>query len=107
MTDFDDQLMQDAADDARTVAYIQAYLPQELKETFTEDDLYYFLDVLGEYYVDLIERSGDSEEVDIDIEAVAEHLVRQAAKDGQGTFRPEDVRWVVDAELEYGESLEE
>lgn len=105
--DFEDQLLQDAEDDRKTVEYIQGYLPQEVKEKFTEEDLYYFLDVLCEYYAKLIEKSGDTEEIDIDIEAVAQHLAKQAKKDKQGDFDPEDLRWVVDAELEYGDSLEE
>jgi len=107
MSTFEEDLLKDAEDDARTVEYIQNYLPQEVKERFTEEDLYYILDVLGEYYVDLIEKSGDNEDVDINIEAVAQYVAKQAKKDKQGDFDPEDLRWVVDAELEYGESLEE
>ncbi len=106
-TSFEDDLLKDAEDDARTVEYIKSYLPQDLKDTFSDDTLYYFLDVLGEYYVDLIEASGENEDVDIDVEAVALHLVKQAKKDKIGDFDPEDVRWVVDGELEYGESLDE
>jgi len=107
MATFEDQLLQDAEDDRRTVEFIKAYLPQEVKEKLTDDDLYYFLDVLGEYYVEFIDASGDQEEVDIDVEAVAAYLAKQAQKDGVGTFDAEDLRWVVDAELEYGETMEE
>ncbi len=106
MASFEDELLRDAEDDARTIEYIKAYLPSELKDTFSEDTLYYFLDVLGEYYVDLIDKAGDDEEIDIDIEEVAAHLVKQAKKDKIGEFNAEDVRWIVDAELEYGEQQE-
>ncbi len=106
MASFEDELLRDAEDDARTIEYIKAYLPSELKDTFSEDTLYYFLDVLGEYYVDLIDKAGDDEEIDIDIEEVAAHLVKQAKKDKIGEFNAEDVRWIVDAELEYGEQME-
>lgn len=105
--DFEDQLLQDAEEDRLTVEYIQGYLPQEVKEKFTEEDLYYFLDVLCEYYVNLIEKCGDKEDIDIDVEAVAAHLSKQAKKDKQGEFDPEDLRWVVDAELDYGETLDQ
>ncbi len=106
MATFEDQLLQDAEDDRLAVEYIRGHLPQEIKEKFTDDDLYYFLDVLGEYYVSLIDKAGDDEEVDIDVEATALHLAKQAKKDEMGEFDPEDIRWVVDAELDYGESLE-
>ncbi len=107
MASFEDELLRDAEDDARTIEFIKAYLPSELKDTFSEDTLYYFLDVLGEYYVNLIEKAGDDEEIDIDVEEVAAHLVKQAHKDKIGDFNAEDVRWVVDAELEYAEQQEE
>lgn len=103
--DFEDELLQDAEDDRLTVEFIQNYLPQEVKEKFTEEDLYYFIDVIGEYYVKLIDKAhGD--EIDIDIDEVANYIAKQAKKDQMGEFSPEDLRWVVDGELEYGESLE-
>ncbi len=104
MANFEDDLLRDAEDDLRTVEYIKSSLPQELKDKFTDDALYYFLDVLGEYYVELIEASGGGEAVDIDVEAVAAHLARQASKDGMGDYDAQDLRWVVDAELDYGEA---
>ena len=44
------ELLQDAEDDARTVEFIKNYLPIEVKEKFTDEDLYYILDVIVEYY---------------------------------------------------------
>ena len=45
----DDFLLEDA-DDEKTVEFIKNYLPQELKEKFEDDELYYFLDLIDEYY---------------------------------------------------------
>ena len=55
MATFEEDLLNDAEDDRLTVEYIKNYLPQELKDKFTEDELYYFIDVIGEYYVDLLD----------------------------------------------------
>ena len=104
MTTFEEDLILDAEDDRLTVEYIQSYLPQDLKDKFTEEELYYFIDVIGEYYVDLLEKHSGEEDIDIDVEEVAEFVARQAKKDKIGDFSPEDLRWVVDGELEYGES---
>lgn len=104
MATFEEELILDAEDDRLTVEYIKSYLPQELKDRFTEEELYYFIDVIGEYYVDLLEKHSGEEDIDIDVEAVAEYVARQAKKDKMGDFSPEDLRWVVDGELEYGES---
>ena len=51
MGNIEDDFLADAEDDRLTVEFIKNYLPQDVKEKFTEDDLYYFLDVIGEYYV--------------------------------------------------------
>lgn len=104
MATFEEDLILDAEDDRLTVEYIQSYLPQDLKDKFTEEELYYFIDVIGEYYVDLLEKHSGEEDIDIDVEEVAEYVARQAKKDKMGDFSPEDLRWVVDGELEYGES---
>ena len=104
MATFEEDLILDAEDDRLTVEYIKSYLPQELKDRFTEEELYYFIDVIGEYYVDLLEKHSGEEDIDIDVEAVAEYVARQAKKDKMGDFSPEDLRRVVDGELEYGES---
>ena len=105
MNSFEEDLLNDAEDDRLTVEYIQNYLPQELKDKFTEDELYYFIDVIGEYYVDLLDKHQGNEDIDIDVEEVAKYVAKQAKKDKMGDFNPEDLRWVVDGELEYGETI--
>ena len=106
MGSFEEDLLLDAEDDRQTVEYIKNYLPQDLKDRFTEDELYYFIDVIGEYYVDLLDKHSGDEDIDIDVEDVAKFVAKQAKKDKMGDFDPEDLRWVVDGELEYGESIE-
>lgn len=107
MSTFEEDLLADAENDRLTIEFIKNYLPQDLKEKFTDEELEYFLDVIGEYYVNLLEKSNEVEEIDIDIDAVATHIAKQAKKDKIGDFSPEDLRWVVDGELEYGDSLED
>ena len=71
----DDFLLEDA-DDEKTVEFIKNYLPQELKEKFEDDELYYFLDLIDEYY-----------------------------SDEMGEYDPEEILFVVQGEMEYGNSL--
>lgn len=104
----EEELLHDAEDDRLTVEYIRNYLPQEVKEKLTDDDLFYFLDVLVEYYASsgILDTDLDKDGyIDIDIDAIAAHLAKQAAKDKMGEFSAEDLRWVVEGELEYGETL--
>lgn len=102
--------MEQAADDLQTVEFIKAYLPQEVKPKFTDDDLFYFIDLLADYYVEsgLLEQEPDADGyVDIDTEAIAEAIAHRAHKEKYGDFSPEDLIWVVQGELQYGEEEEE
>ena len=104
MSSLDEELLMDAEEDARIVAHIQQVLPQELKEKFTEDDLYYFLDVLTEYYVHsgaLDAQADDEGYVEIDEEKAAAYLEKTARKDKVGDFTAEDLLFFVDASLSY------
>lgn len=110
MTTFEDELLMDAEDDRQAVAFIQNYLPQDLKDKFTEEELYYFLDVLVDYYANsgILESEPDEEGyVDLDIDEIAEYMVKQSKKDQMGEYEAEDLRWIVEGEMEYVESLEE
>ena len=96
--------------DAKAVEYIKSYLPQDLKEKFTDDDLYYIMDVIAEYYTssECLEAEPDEEGyIDVDLDAVVDYVVKAAAKEGMGPYQAEDVFFVVQGEMEYGESLEE
>lgn len=105
----DDFLLSDA-DDEKTIEFIKNYLPQELKEKFSEDELYYFLDLIDEYYCEsgVLEMEPDAEGyVDIDLDSVVEYIVKEAKKDDMGEYNPEEILFVVQGEMEYGDTLEE
>lgn len=110
MATFDDELLQDAEDDRQTIEYINQHLPQELKDRFSDDDLYYFLDVIVEYYAEsgILDAQPDKDGyINIDIEAIAQHMAQQARKDKVGEFSADDLRWIVEAEMDYADSLDE
>lgn len=109
MADFEDELLQDAEDDARTVEYIKTHLPQELKDKFSEEELYYFLDSIVEYYAEsgILDAEPDKDGcIEIDMEAIALHMVKQAKKDKMGDYDADDLRWIVEAEMDYAEQQE-
>ncbi len=95
-----------AEEDRQTVAFIQSYLPQEIKDKFTEDDLYYFLDAFADYCEAAGIMDNEEEETEIDVEDAAIFMAKQAKKDKIGDFNAEDVRWVVDGQLEFLETQE-
>ncbi|MDE6986110.1 MAG: hypothetical protein K2P55_04030, partial [Bacteroides acidifaciens] len=67
------------ADDEKTVEFIKNYLPQELKEKFVDDELYYFIDLIDEYYAEsgVLDTNPDEDGyVVIDLEAIVDYIVK-------------------------------
>lgn len=108
MSSEDDFLLDDAADDAKTIAFIKNYLPQELKERFSDDDLYYFLDLIIDYYATsgCLDAEPDEEGyINIDQDEIVQYLLNESAKEGMGGFTEEELLFVVQGEMEYGNTL--
>lgn len=110
MSILDDELMKDAQFDAEVIAFVHNTLPQEMKEKYDDEQLYYFHDVLEEYLAEssILEAEPDeSGFVNIDIEEIAAYLKKQAQKDGVGTFDMEELILIVEAELSFGDDFED
>ena len=78
------------------------------KEKFSDDELYYFLDLIDEYYSEsgILDAQPDEDGyVNIDLEEVVAYIVKEAKKDEIGEYDPEEVLFVVQGEMEYGNSL--
>lgn len=108
--ELENDFLQSGADDEKTVEYIKNYLPQELKEKFSDDELYYFVDLIDEYYLEsgiLDTQPDESGYVVVDLDKIVEYVVAEAKKDEQGEYDPEEILFVVQGEMEYGESLDD
>ena len=95
-------------DDDEAVAFIQNFLPQELKEKFSSDELNYIIDLIYEFYEDkgFLEETDDEIEVEIDEEELITFVVKQAQKDKVGKFSAEEITFIVQGELAYCDSLD-
>ena len=103
-----DEFLQDDLDDEKTIEFIKNYLPQDLKEKFSDDELYYFLDVIDEYYVEsgILDAQPDKDGyIDIDLEKIVDYIIKEARKDEMGEYDPEELLFVVQGEMEYTDSL--
>ena len=103
MASFEDELRIDDEENRREIEFIRERLPQELKTTFSEDDLYYFLDAIVDYYYESGILDSTDDEVEIDLQKVAEAVTEQAHRDKVGKFNPEEVYFVVEADLDFQE----
>ena len=106
----DEELRIAEEENRREVAFIKKQLPSELKEKFSDDELYYFLDVIIEYYTTsgVFDAQPDKDGyVDIDLDEVVKYVLKKAKKEKMGDYEHDDILFVVQGELEYSESLEE
>ncbi|PVZ09318.1 hypothetical protein [Porphyromonas loveana] len=95
-------------DDAASVAYVRNYIPQELKEKLSDDDIVYIVDLIYDFYESrgYMDMAEDSDEVvEVDEDELVEYVVQNAKRDEVGLFTPEEIRFVVQGELEYCESI--
>ena len=103
MASIDDELLMDEQENQREIAFIRAQLPSELKERYTDDQLLWMLDTLVGYYVESGVLDTDDEEVEIDLEQAADYLCRQAETEGMPRLDPQEVFFVVEADLDFQE----
>ena len=97
-------------DAAASVAFIRNYIPQELKELLSDDDIVYFVDLIYDYYesrgyISDDDDLSDEEPIEVDEDELVDYVVRNAKKDGVGKFDPDQIRFIVQGELEYCESI--
>ncbi len=103
-----DEFTLEDLDDDKTIEFIKNYLPQDLKDKFSDDELYYFLDVITDYYTQsgCLDAQPDKDGyIEIDQDAIVDYVVKEAKKDQMGDFDPEDILFVVQGEMEFGNSL--
>ncbi|MBR6330050.1 MAG: hypothetical protein IKR79_00190, partial [Bacteroidales bacterium] len=72
MSNFDDELRMDEDENRRELTFIRERLPQEIKSHFSDDDLYYLMDAIVDYYYESGILESEDDEVDIDLQKVAD-----------------------------------
>ena len=103
MSNFDDELRMDEDENRRELTFNRERLPQEIKSHFSDDDLYYLMDAIVDYYYESGILESEADEVDIDLQKVADAVTEQAKRDKKGNFDPEEVFYVVEADMDFQE----
>lgn len=97
-------------DDQEAVAFIRNYIPQELKELVSDDDIIYFVDLIYDFYESrgfFADPEDEEEDVvaEFDDEELLDYVVKNAGKDGVGQFSKDQIRFIVQGEMAYSESV--
>jgi len=91
-------------DEEVAVAFMQNYLPQELKGRFSDDDLFYLLDLMCEFYEKNDYFNDDDEEKE-ERELIA-FIIKEAKKNEIGDYTAEEIVMVLRAEEAYMATLD-
>ena len=104
MASFDEEIRLDEEENRRELAYIRTQLPSDVKKFYSDKDILYMMDLIVDYYYTSGILESDDEEVDIDLEAIAEHVCKRAKDEGFcASFNPEEVFFIVQADLDFQE----
>ena len=95
-------------DEDDSVTFIKNYLPQEMKDKFSNDDINYVVDLIYDFYESKGYLDDDADEnkvVDIDEDEMVAFVSAAAKKDNKRKFTKEEIGFIVDGEMEYCESI--
>lgn len=108
MSSIDNEIILGAEEDAKEVAFIRTYIGPELSDTLEDDDIFYVIDLVAEYFETEFKDEPDADGfVDVDVETIAKYITKKAKKEGMGPYEADDLTLLVNAELEYNETLED
>jgi hypothetical protein len=104
MASIDEEIRLDEEENRRELAFIRTQLPPSIKKFYSDKDILWMMDAIVDYYFDSGILESNEEEVDIDLEAVAEHVCKRAKDEGFcSSFNPEEVFFIVQADLDFQE----
>ncbi len=103
MASIEEEILLDEQENQRELEFIRTQIPLDVKTHFSDSDILYMMDAIVDYYYTSGILESSDEEVDIDMEAVAQHVCKQAEEEGAGHFDPQEVFFVVQADLDFQE----
>lgn len=103
MATMDEELLMDEEENRRELAFIRKQVPTDVKERYSDAQILWMMDTIVDYYFSSGILESAEEEVDIDLEKVADYVCQQAKKEKQGVFDPQEVFFIVQADLDFQE----
>ena len=102
MASIDEELLLDEQQTRREMAYIREGLPADVAQHYADDELLSFvLDAIAAYYFESGVLESTSDEVDIDMEAVAAYVCASAEQELGQKLDPKELRLIAEADLDF------
>lgn len=104
MANLEEEIRLDEEENRRELAFIRTQLPTDIKKFYSDKDILYMMDLIVDYYYTSGILESEEDEVDIDLEAVADYVCKRAKDEGfSSSFNPEEVFFIVQADLDFQE----
>ena len=103
MASLEEELRLDEEENRRELAFIREQIPFDAKKHYSDSTILYIMDLIVDYYYTSGILESTEEEVDIDMEAVADYVCKKAKEEGVTNLVPEYVLFIVQADLDFQE----
>ncbi len=98
-------------DENEAIKFIRDYMPENIRDNYTDDEILNVLDMIWDYYEDngYLEIPSDDSAGDVDASPAADDLLKSVkkmlAKDKLAVVDSDDVHYIVEGELAYEKSI--
>ena len=94
-------------DENEAIKTMRASLPEGKTQGYSDDDLLNLVDIIWDYYEinGLLEIDPDEDETEVSVTDIVDYANRMIRKDKGANIAPEDIPLLVEAELDYENSL--
>jgi len=104
MASLEEELRLDEEENQRELEFIRQSLPSGQSYHYSNSDILWIIDAIVDYYYTSGILEVDADEVDIDMEAVADYVCKRAKEEKVSkSFVPQDVVIMVQADLDFQE----
>jgi len=104
MASLEEELRLDEEENQRELEFIRQSLPSGQSYHYSNSDILWIIDAIVDYYYTSGILEVDADEVDIDMEAVADYVCKRAKEEKVSkSFAPQDVVIMVQADLDFQE----
>ena len=103
MASIDEELRLDEEENRRELAFVRERIPFDAKKHYSDETILYIMDLIVDYYYTSGILESTEEEIDIDMEAVANYVCNKAKEEGVTNLVPEYVLFIVQADLDFQE----
>ncbi|ULB33395.1 MULTISPECIES: hypothetical protein [Proteiniphilum] len=94
-------------DEDDSLKFIREFLPEEMKNEFSDDEINYIVDLIYEFYEEkgFLNEDDEDSEIEIDEDELLEYIFENVRKDNIRDYTDEQIEAIVAGELAYCDTL--